>query len=79
MFYLIEIATGDSKIAGTAIYKFNTQNEALAVLHKKIGNARGSDLFTSELVMVIDEQGTVYKREYFAAVPSIEEQKDPIE
>lgn len=29
-YYVIEIATGDSKIAGKAIYEYATKNEALA-------------------------------------------------
>lgn len=65
MFYLIEIATGDSKIAGKAIYSYNSEVEATAVFHSKLGSAMKSDLYDSELVMVIDESGATIKKEKY--------------
>lgn len=65
MFYLIEIATGDSKIAGKAVYEFMTENDAVAAFHSKLASAMKSELFVSELVMVVDEYGKVLKREYY--------------
>lgn len=81
MFYVIEIATGDSQIAGKAVYAYATEKEAVATFHTKMGNAMKSDLYTSELLLVIDDNGSVLKREKFVrsisvvevAVPEIEE------
>lgn len=64
-YYLIEISTGDSKIAGKAIYEYATQNEAVAMFHSKLGSAMKSTLYTSELIMVIDENGAVIKSEKY--------------
>lgn len=66
-YYLIEISTGDSKIAGKAIYEYATQNEAVAMFHSKLGSAMKSALYTSELIMVIDENGAVIKSEKYIA------------
>lgn len=65
MYYLIEISTGDSKIAGKSIYTYADYNDAIGTFHTKLGNAMKSDLFTSELVMVIDDYGTVLKVERY--------------
>jgi len=66
-FYLVEIATGDSKIAGKGIYEYSTEKEAIANFHKKLGVAMGSDLYTSDLIMVIAENGRVVKKEKYVA------------
>ena len=65
-FYLIEVAEGDSKIAGKAIYEYSTLDEAVANFHSKLGTAMKSDLFESELVMVINSEGGVHKSEKWA-------------
>lgn len=57
MFYLLEVAEGDSKIAGKAVYEFETENEALANYHSKIGTAMKSPLYKSQLCMIINENG----------------------
>ena len=56
-YYVIEIATGDSKIEGKSIYEYNTSNAALGAFHQKLGTAMKSDLYTSDLLMVIDSNG----------------------
>ena len=71
-FYLIEIATGDSKITGKAVYEYEAENEAVASFHSKMGSAMKSELFESELLIVIDENGKVLKREKYIN-PVIEE------
>lgn len=63
MFYLVEIAEGDSKIAGRAVYGYETEDLAVATFHTKLGQAMKSELFTSELCIVIDADGKVIKRE----------------
>ena len=62
-YYLIEIAEGNTKVAGKAIYEYDTKDKALAMYHKKLGTAYDSDLYTSELVMVINETGFVERSE----------------
>lgn len=66
-FYVIEIAEGDSKISGKGIYEYKTQNEAVASFHKKLGTAMNSNLYSSDLVMVVDDNGMVYRTEKYVA------------
>lgn len=66
-FFVIEIATGDSKIAGKAIYGYENEKEAVATFHQKLSAAMKSELYTSSLVMVIDGTGKVLKREKYTA------------
>lgn len=64
-YYLIEIATGDSKISGKAVYEYSTENEAIATFHSKMGAAMKSSLYESELLIVVDGNGIVITREKF--------------
>lgn len=66
-YYLIEIAEGDLKIAGKAIYEYKTRNEAIANFHAKLANAMKSDLYTSEQVMVINSANGVEMSEKYVA------------
>lgn len=66
-FFVIEIATGDAKIAGKGIYAYETEKDAVASFHAKLGTAMKSALYTSDLVMVIDADGKVIKREKYMA------------
>lgn len=59
MFYVLEVSTGDSKIAGKAVYQYPTITEAVATFHSKLGAAMKSDLYDSELIMVIEANGSV--------------------
>lgn len=77
MFYLIEITTGDPKVAGKAVYEYATNTEAVATFHSKMGSAMKSDLYTSELLLVIDENGSVLKRERFVRPISVVEVETP--
>ena len=65
MFYVIEISTGDAKIAGRAIYQYNTIDEAVATFHSKLGTAMKSDLYATELIMVMDDEGAVLRVEKY--------------
>lgn len=65
MFYLIEIATGDAKIAARSIFTYDNEKDAIANFHSRLGMAMKSDLYTADLCMVIDENGTVLKREKY--------------
>lgn len=65
MFYVIEITNGDSKVSSKAVYEYTTLNEAVAAYHTKMGTAMRSDLYDSELVMVVDSEGAVYRSEKY--------------
>ena len=65
MFYVVEITTGDSKIAGKAVYEYATETEAIATFHSKLGTAMKSELYDCSLVMVIDSNGAVYRSEKY--------------
>lgn len=74
LFYLIEIATGDKKVAGKAVYEFETLNEAIAAFHTNMGKAMKSDLYDSDLLIVSNSLGGIYKNEsYKKPVPEPEE------
>lgn len=66
-YYVIEIAEGADAIKGFAIYEKPTEKEAVALFHQKLSTAMKSDLYTSDLLMVIDEAGKVLKRERYVA------------
>lgn len=56
-FYLIEVAEGDSSIAGKAIYEYDEAKMAIATFHQKIATAMKSDLYDSELLIVVNSNG----------------------
>lgn len=64
-YYVFEVATGDPKIAGKSVYEYNTLNEAVATFHSKLGTAMKSDLYDSDLVMVINSEGGIHKTEKY--------------
>lgn len=63
--YLIEIAEGDAKIQGKAIYEYSTKDEAIASFHSKMGVAMKSELYTREQLSVIDETNWQVASEVF--------------
>lgn len=64
-FYVIEISTGAASISGKAIYEYASEHEAVATFHQKLGTAMKSDLYESELLIVVDADGKVVKREKY--------------
>lgn len=66
-YYVIEISTGDPQIQGRAIYGYETEREAVATFHQKLSTAMKSAMFETELVIVLDAEGRVVKREKFFA------------
>lgn len=68
MFYLIEIATGDAKITARSIFTYDNEKDAIANFHARLGTAMKSDLYTTDLCMVIDENGSVIKREKYTSL-----------
>lgn len=67
MYYVMEISTGDPKIAGRAVYAYESLRDASATFHSKLGTAMKSDLYETELIIVVDEYGSVIKRERYEA------------
>ena len=61
-YYLLEVAEGDEKIAGKAVYEYATEIAVIAAFHKRYGQALDSPLYTSVLVMAIAEDGKVIER-----------------
>lgn len=75
MFYVLEVSTGESAIAGRAVYGYNTQDEAVATFHSKMGTAMKSLMYATELLMVIGDDGAVYRTEKFTRpAPEVEEE-----
>ena len=66
-YFVIEIASGDAKIAGKGIYEHDSEKAAVASFHSKLGTAMKSDLYTADLILAIDEHGKVIKREDYRA------------
>lgn len=75
-FYVVEIAEGDDRIKGKGIYEYSSQKEALASFHKKLGTAMSSDLYTSELLVVLDESGSPIALEKYNAEQPTEEKAE---
>lgn len=73
MYYVLEVSTGESAIAGRAVYGYNTLDEAVATFHSKMGVAMKSLMYATELLMVIDDNGAVYRTEKFTR-PAVEEE-----
>lgn len=72
MFYVIEITSyTDKDKVDKGIYSYETQLEALASFHKKMGGAMGNETFKTELLTVIDDRGATMAHDYF--VREIEE------
>lgn len=70
-YYVVEIAEGDSKIAGKAVYEYTDIDAAEASYHQKIATAMGSELYTSHNCFVLDSEGNTdfahtYKRKVAA-------------
>ena len=75
MFYVLEVSTGEAAIAGRAVYAYATLDEAVATFHSKMGTAMKSLMYATELLMVIDDNGAVYRTELFTRpAPEVEEE-----
>lgn len=66
-YFLIEIAEGDKTVRGYSVYGYETEKEAVATFHQKLGNAMKSTLFESDLLIITDADGKVVKREKYVA------------
>ncbi len=65
-YYVIEISkyvdgTADSK----AVYTYDSEVEAVATFHQKMGGAMKNANYAFELVQVINEYGVVIESKYF--------------
>ena len=65
MYYVIEIAKGDAKVAGKGVYEYQTLEEAVGAWHAKLGAAMKSDLYSSDLCMVVGDDGACYRSERY--------------
>lgn len=65
MYYVIEITKGDAKVAGKGVYESQTLEEAIGAWHSKLGAAMKSDLYASDLCMVVGDDGAVYRSEQY--------------
>lgn len=65
MYYVLEIATGDAKVAGKSVYQYATIEEAVGAFHSKLGTAMRSELYESDLCMVIEDNGSVSRSEKY--------------
>lgn len=63
MYYVIEIAKGDAKVAGKGVYDYQTLDEAVGAWHAKLGTAMKSDLYSSDLCIVVGDDGACYRSE----------------
>ena len=71
MFFVFEASTGDAAIAGNAVYSYSTFDEAVATFHSKMGTAMKSLMYTTELLVVMDDNGAVHRTEKFTR-PEVE-------
>lgn len=65
MYYVIEIVKGDAKVAGKGVYEYPTLDEAIGAWHAKLGTAMKSDLYASDLCLVVGNDGAVYRSEQY--------------
>lgn len=65
-YHLIEITKYvDSTPDAKGIYSYNSESDAVANFHSKLGGAMKNVNYTFELVTVINDYGVVIKSEYF--------------
>lgn len=64
-YYLIEVVTGDDKVKGKGMYEYDTLKEAVANFHQKLGIAMKSDLYETNLLMVVNSEGGVHEIESY--------------
>ena len=78
MFYLVEITTylnGTPDAKG--IYSYDTETDAVANFHSKMGGAMKNNNYASELVQVISGSGQVIKTEYWVR-PVVQPEPEPV-
>lgn len=79
-FYVVEISVKkdnpEKEIPG--IYAYDDMNTAIGTFHSKLGSAMKSDTFVSELVMVINDYGSVIKTEKYVAPVEPEPQPEEV-
>lgn len=66
-YYVLEIATGDSKIQGKGVYEYDNRKDALASFHRRLGTAMSSELYSTDMIMVIDSFGGVIISDYYTS------------
>ena len=71
-YFLIELTTTEEKVE-KAVYEYETRDLAVANFHSKMGAAMKAEAYLAEMLMVIDETGSVQIYDYFKReVPEVE-------
>lgn len=66
MYYLVEITTYvNSTPDAYAVYAHDSMDGAVAAFHQKMSGAMRNENYASELCIVIDGMGDMYKKEYW--------------
>lgn len=66
MFYLIEVTSyNNGTEEAKAIYSYQTEDEAVAKWHSKMGGAMSNETYETELLIVVDSVGTVIRSDYW--------------
>lgn len=74
MYYLIEIVNYvDGTPVSKGMYSFDTEKDAIANFHSKMGGAMKNDNYASELLVVMTNTGAVVKSEYYVKPVDAEE------
>lgn len=77
-YYLIEITTYvDGSPEGKGMYAYDTETDAVANFHSKMGGAMKNDNYATELLIVVNENGGIVKDEQF--IRESEEEPEPEE
>lgn len=64
MYFVLEITTTDTTSKG--VYQYETLDEAVASFHSRLGAQMKNPACNAELVMVIDDNGAVYRSEKYS-------------
>lgn len=78
-YYLIEVTTYvDETPDAKGIYSYDTETEAVANFHSKMGGAMKNANYASELVQVISGTGKVIKTEFWARPIEVTPEPEPV-
>lgn len=79
MFYLVEVTEYMNETpSAKAVYSYESQDEAIARFHQKMGGAMLNENYATELLVVMNSTGKTVKTEYYARpVPAPEPEPEP--
>lgn len=65
-YYVVEITTYvDTTPDAKGVYAYDSETEAMAAYHKKMGGAMSNENYESELIIVSNSIGGILKVDYF--------------